>query len=116
MAWVFIHKFNIDVCLLINDYITNAVINEVIDSLTEPVKDNFKNLFIQQLTDEYTALCDVWKLVQIAKNSNILTPYIKNLVKRWREKEGYIHQYQDGYYIHHIELLRWKIDNCCEHQ
>ena len=112
MSWVLINNLNIDTCLLINNYVSLSHVSEVIDTLYEVVESEFQHSLLRELTVEGN-IFEISRMVEISRTSNLLTPYIKRKLKLWREIEEYMHEYEDGPYM--IELMRWRIDSCCEY-
>tara|TARA_Y100000389_G_scaffold201160_1_gene243175 strand:+ start:976 stop:1320 length:345 start_codon:yes stop_codon:yes gene_type:complete len=114
MAWVLINELNVDTCLLINEYLSASHVSEVIDTLFAAVEIEFQNSILRELTYEGN-ICEICHMVEIARKSNLLTPYMKRKLQLWREEEEYIHEYDDGPYVYMVELMRWRIDCCCEY-
>ena len=113
MAWVLINNLNIDTCLLINEFVLLSQVSNVINDCFEVVQIEFQNLLLRELTPEGD-ICEICHMVEIARKSNLLTPYIKRRLQLWREEEEYIHEYDDGPHVYMVELKRWRIDCCCE--
>ena len=114
MAWVLINNLNLDVCLVVNNYISLSHVSEIMNSLVEVVELEFQSSILQELTDDGD-ICKICQWVEIARKSNILTPYIKRRLQLWREEEEYIYGYDDGPHAYIVELMRWRIDCCCEY-
>lgn len=114
MAWVLINNLNVDTCLLINEYLSLSHVSEVIDTLFEVVEIEFQNSILRELTYEGN-ICEICHMVEMARKSNLLTPYIKRKLQLWREEEEFLHEYDDGPHVYMVELMRWRIDCCCEY-
>ena len=114
MAWVLINNLNIDTCLTINEFVLLSHMSEVINNCFEVVEFDFQNSLLRELTLEV----DIYKIchmIEIARKSNLLTPYIKRKLQSWREEEEYMHEYDGGPHVYMVELMRWRIDCCCEY-
>ena len=114
MAWVLINKLNVDTCLIINDHIVTNSLSEMINDLFKYVEIEFNKSLIEELNAEGN-IFKICRWVEIARTSNILTRYVKRKLQLWREEEEYIHEYDDGPHVHLVEIMRWRIDCCCEY-
>ena len=75
---------------------------------------DFQNSLLSELTPEGD-IYEICHMVEIARKSNLLTPYIKRELQLWREEEEYIYEYDGGPHVYMVELMRWRIDFYCEH-
>lgn len=114
MAWVLINNLNLDSCLLINEYVSLPHISGIVNTFFGVVELELQNSILHELKGDGD-ICKICRWVEMARKSHILTPYIKRRLQLWREEEEYINEYDDAPDAYIVELMRWRIDCCCEY-
>lgn len=118
MAWVLHPYLNIDVRFIIDTFIAQSEIYECLCDTIEKVENIVKNSIIEELTDTLKnnyCLYDVYKSILLARDHNVLTTDVRQMIHLWREEEEYMNEYDDGPYCIYIESLRTHIDLICEY-